>query len=972
MADTEEQTESSQEQDDGAAEMDVTDVPVTEADGALQIPTDRPAKEFFHSVFVNHEITQLKSPAGRSIKKYVATCPVCHRTVSSTDSFYGFRAHYQSKHPDNVEPAEHEGSPVKRFRDPDEMPSSEPVPMAVPDYPEVSTLPFEASGKEFFQRLFIKHTCARETRKSDNRAGTRYSAQCKACGRTMGGLDGFFKFREHYRLRHMGDKEHVGQGADGQGSVVLKSPKKDPTERPAREYFDTFYVDQSAEKEAEIGKRSAVKYTGDCKLCGKRIGGTDSFYGFRAHIKHKHKDIQVQSFEDLQEFISMPSMAGMEMRLANTPTMAEAAATSEDVTMVKPILGADETMQVSAKAVHDQQYSNHRTVLAEQTKAGQKERKKFVADCKACGKTITGNSSYYNFRAHLSICGKEMVDMIIVSTSEVEKKGRGRNSSSPNGPSTSSKSDDRDQMKLNRNVALCAADVLIPLATLTSSSFDRLVKDIDSHLAWPTCQALASKHLPELRSYIRQEIVAELRDAPLVGLTVTICQQRGFICLMVHYVNSKGKLRSPFLSYRRILSSSNASVLLNSVVGVLKEYNLVERVAYVDLVDNFGVNGAIVEGEDEDGLDRDGLRRRWKTMMDELKEGLLTYLKVSPCRVQMRQVVRILESLLESAVRGNAALSALLTKIGNSAAIIKKAASLFKGTSAWGALYQKAKMAAEYMRESTAAARGKAASKLTDEEQEMLLELLKVAEAFDELFIKLRQHDSPTVCDLIPFVYGIHKWLSEFKEDTEILRDFTDLLVQELDARFEGVDDEEQYIMAAFLDPKYKLLWCRGSSATDKDEQVKSIVLSRLLQAEAEPREDTDKEAIKEPPTKRSALLNFLGDSSTKGGPSAKRKLQAELSAAEEIEAYLEDTTTDEDPLTYWAKNDERLPKLATLSRAVLYIPSGTAKTALFRETLFADRPLHLFTNQLELMLFCHLNPEFSRDYSSSKRKLPY
>ena len=223
----------------------------------------------------------------------------------------------------------------------------------------------------------------------------------------------------------------------------------------------------------------------------------------------------------------------------------------------------------------------------------------------------------------------------------------------------------------------------------------------------------------------------------------------------------------------------------------------------------------------------------------------------------MRHVIRLLENLLETSVRESQTLFALMKKIGNTAAIIKKAASLLKGTSAWGALYQKVKMAADYMREPV---RGKQGSKLSEDEHEMLLELLKVAEAFDELFIKLRQEDSPTVCDLIPFVYGIHKWLSEFKEETEILVDFTDSLVQELDGRFEGVDDEEQYIIAAFLDPKYKLLWCRGSSATDKEEQVRAIVLAKL-EEEIVSREDTDKEpsTVKEPPTKRSALLSFLG-----------------------------------------------------------------------------------------------------------------
>jgi hypothetical protein len=41
----------------------------------------------------------------------------------------------------------------------------------------------------------------------------------------------------------------------------------------------------------------------------------------------------------------------------------------------------------------------------------------------------------------------------------------------------------RDQQALNRNVALCAAEILIPFDALTNHCFDRLAKDINGHLA---------------------------------------------------------------------------------------------------------------------------------------------------------------------------------------------------------------------------------------------------------------------------------------------------------------------------------------------------------------------------------------------------------------------------------------------------------------------------------------------------------
>ena len=69
-------------------------------EGAL--PVDRAAKDFYQALFTDHEVASLKSPAGRSIKKYAAKCSKCDRRVTSTDSFYGFRAHFQTKHPDEL------------------------------------------------------------------------------------------------------------------------------------------------------------------------------------------------------------------------------------------------------------------------------------------------------------------------------------------------------------------------------------------------------------------------------------------------------------------------------------------------------------------------------------------------------------------------------------------------------------------------------------------------------------------------------------------------------------------------------------------------------------------------------------------------------------------------------------------------------------------------------------------------------
>ncbi|OQV20536.1 hypothetical protein BV898_05580 [Hypsibius exemplaris] len=889
-----------------------------------EFPVDRAAKDYYQLLFADHEVATLKSAAGRSIRKYAAVCVKCERRVTSTDSFYGFRSHFQTKHPNELAPPEN-GTTKKRFRDPAEIAADEMVPFEVPVSDPVNELPWDRSGKEFFQRLFINHLIGKEQRKADNRMGTRYSAECKICAKRLTGLDGFFKFREHWKLRHSGfkgsdetmDGEAIEATADDETPHIVVSATTNKA-RPAKEYYNAYFTAHVKDKAPEPKpgcRRGCIRYTGECKLCGKVVQGTDSYFGFRAHFEHKHKD--VQTFSELAEFVTFSPVDGLQE--GTGPAIVDRLASIKTINAV--FLGPD----------------------APKTRG----RPKKTADGPSTSAAVTRKAkSTGNFPT------RQFVGPLV------------------NGYSA--------QQKLNRNVALCVTESLIPPEALTSRCFDQLIKDVNGNLTWPSLYSLTETHLPDLRASIKSTINRDLATVPAVAVTVNLwpAKQHSFVSVVVHYVDDQWNIRRPVVTFKRCTANPSAKVLADSVAAVLKEIAVSDQVIYLE------VNDTTVEGLQTVSPEKGAAASivdsvynkfsgpRYGKMLKELRKLLLHNLEVSECKVQLRDVVRTLEILLEESVQESPELSALFKKISNNPAVWKKSSNTAPATSAWELMLQKAKAASTFNWDASKTI--KSSAKFSDAESAVLRDFLRIAAGFEELFRGLRQPDVPTVCDLIPFIYGLRKHLNDCVGASEALGGFAQTILELVDQHFEAVDDEEIYVLAAFLSPNYKLDWCKASPAEEKRDTVRNMILEKMSEMNPDGEVvESRPEPLHEPSPKkkRSTLLSFMGDvPEQKVGADGINGARDLMSPEAELDEYLrEDLTTDESALVYWRRNKDRFRRVARLAESVLFVPSnGTAKARLFQEAIGMDGGLaQAFGAHLETIMFCHVNPEFVETFAA-------
>ena len=59
------------------------------------------------------------------------------------------------------------------------------------------------------------------------------------------------------------------------------------------------------------------------------------------------------------------------------------------------------------------------------------------------------------------------------------------------------------------------------------------------------------------------------------------------------------------------------------------------------------------------------------------------------------------------------------------------------------------------------------------------------------------------------------------------VRGYVDDVLAELDCRFAGVDSDALYVTATFLDPRYKLRWCKYAG-DEKEAMVRTIVIGMM------------------------------------------------------------------------------------------------------------------------------------------------
>ena len=141
-------------------------------------------------------------------------------------------------------------------------------------------------------------------------------------------------------------------------------------------------------------------------------------------------------------------------------------------------------------------------------------------------------------------------------------------------------------------------------------------------------------------------------------------------------------------------------------------------------------------------------------------------------------------------------------------------------------------------------------------------------------------------------------------------------LKSSIDKRLPGYQKDESYIIAAVLDPRFKMRWCPD----DIQEHVESVIQKCASNLSNNDSSNGEEPTGQPPPKKlKGDIFSFMKSKS--------ERKRHKSSTNNEIASYLsvpcEDM--DYDPLVFWNTNGTQYPTLSKMARKYLAVPASSA-----------------------------------------------
>ena len=182
---------------------------------------------------------------------------------------------------------------------------------------------------------------------------------------------------------------------------------------------------------------------------------------------------------------------------------------------------------------------------------------------------------------------------------------------------------------------------------------------------------------------------------------------------------------------------------------------------------------------------------------------------------------------------------------------------------------------------------------------------------------------------------------------------FVQALKQSLRRQMTNYEENEVYIAAAILDPRFKLRWCFDE--TEKKEFTEMITTMVNRSVPATIATVTDDIRIDPPPSKRAkSLFSFMPE------PSVQFESQF-TSVTSELDNYLQSpcVSMEVNPAEHWKKEISKYPHLSKLAMEVLGVPSSSAPVeCLFSIAgkLFRPERCNLKDSRFQELMFIRCN----------------
>jgi hypothetical protein len=452
---------------------------------------------------------------------------------------------------------------------------------------------------------------------------------------------------------------------------------------------------------------------------------------------------------------------------------------------------------------------------------------------------------------------------------------------------------DPNQQQITDALVHFIAGDLIPISIVESAYFQNLLEKLNPKYQVPSRKHLATKIIQEKSTEIRNGLKKNLTNAVSVCLTIDIWsnrQMRGFLGITGHYIN-EWQMKSVMICCRRFKGKHSAENIRHEYEETVAMYDIYDKITCIssdnasNMVKAFDFTLPGFEGKDEiidedcecDDEDDCGVDSE-----DELCDEIFP--KHSRCYAHTLQLV-VKDGLCDC----SPSLKNIIAKASNIVSFVRKsvvASELLENeqrlqaanTTRWKSQLHMLKSILKVPESKLNNLDTK--YKLSTYERKLLQELCQILDPFEHATLLVQQEINVSASLTIPVTLGIKHQLRQMSaiHSNKMIQ----TLIRSVESRLSPFQDNDIFILAAVLDPRFKMRWCKS------EKMEETVALLKEQTSNLQTTNINDSLSPQSPPPKKAKtdFFSFL--------PSSTPKRKASVSGpATEIDVYLGEECTD-------------------------------------------------------------------------------
>lgn len=499
-----------------------------------------------------------------------------------------------------------------------------------------------------------------------------------------------------------------------------------------------------------------------------------------------------------------------------------------------------------------------------------------------------------------------------------------------------------------------------PLSLVERVGFQRLMANALPHYKVPGRTYMTEKIVPDIYNRICAKIEASISQAAALSVTsdVWTCQHNNesFLSFTAHWISPEFILEHGVLAMKSFPGSHSGINIAKELNAITERWNIPQSKLHL-LVHDSGSN--MIKGVRDAGYDSG------RCFIHSLQRAIDHSLKSQPEVQQMIAAARRIVTHFNHSGLAEQKLKSIQQELN-----LPNHQLVQDVSTRWNSTYYLMERLLEQKRAvSLYITDHETLINLTHAQWELLEQCIKLLKPFEEI-TKITSSGISCISEVIPHAVTLLKYLgkAETAEKVPNLVTMRSSLQAELERRF-SFDDKNKYLVATFLDPRFKTSFLGLVQA----ERARQNILLEALKKSCDELSSTDDDSS--PARKKRNLnendrtveihdsfWNCFEEVATDNMGNANDEEDVEKNAvANELDFYLKTVRLDRkaDPYKWWSANEKQYPNLSKFAKVYLSSPgSSVYSERLFSEAgnVYDEKRNRLLPKNAEKLVFIHHN----------------